>query len=78
MFPLKSFTYETELTTTKALSGHCENSNREDLIIIIIILIIILIITIAFKGTIQDFLQSPQCAANRLQHARSSCLGAIV
>ena len=33
---------------------------------------------IALKGTIRDFLQSPHCAANCLQHVRSSGLGAIV
>ena len=29
-------------------------------------------IMIAFKGAIREFLQSPHCAANRLQHLRSS------
>ena len=46
------------------------------IIIIIIIIImmmmmmmmIIIIIIIAFHGAIRDFLQSPHCAANRLQH----------
>ena len=33
---------------------------------------------IAFKGAIQDFLQSPHCSANRLQHVRSSGPGAVV
>ena len=41
-------------------------------------LIIIIIIIIAFTGAIRDFLQSPHCAANRLQHVRSSGPGAIV
>ena len=36
------------------------------------------IIIIAFKCAIQDFLQSPQCAANCLQLVRSSGPGAIV
>ena len=36
------------------------------------------LILIAFQGTIRDFLQSPHCAANRLQHVRSSGPGAIV
>ena len=36
------------------------------------------IIIIAFKDTIRDFLQSPHCAANRLQHVRSSGSGAIM
>ena len=40
-----------------------------------ILIIIIIIIIIAFKGAIQDFLQSPHSAANCLQHARSSGLG---
>ena len=38
----------------------------------------IIVIIIALKGTIQDFLQSPHCAANCLQHVRSSGPGAIV
>ena len=29
-------------------------------------------IIIAFKGAVQDFLQSPHCAVNCLQHVRSS------
>ena len=41
-------------------------------------LIIIIIMIIAFKGAIPDFLQSPHCAVNCLQHVRSSGLGAIV
>ena len=42
------------------------------------IIIIIIIIIITFKGAIGDFLQSPHCAANRLQHVRSSGPGAIM
>ena len=42
------------------------------------LIIIIIIIIIAFQGAIRDFLQSPHCAANRLQHVRSSGPGAIV
>ena len=38
----------------------------------------VIIIIIAFKGAIQDFVQSPHSAANCLQHARSSGSGAIV
>ena len=34
--------------------------------------------TIAFQGAIRGFLQSPHCAANRLQHVRSSGPGAIL
>ena len=47
-------------------------------LIIIIIIIVIIIIIIAFKGAIQEFLQSPHSAANRLQHARSSGPGTFV
>ena len=39
---------------------------------------VVLIIIIAFKGAIQEFLQSPHSAANCLQHARSSGPGTIV
>ena len=46
------------------------------IIIIIIIMIIIIMIIIAFKGAIQDFLQSPHSAANCLQHVHSSDQGA--
>ena len=36
-----------------------------------IMIIIIIIIIIAFKGAVRDFfLQSPHCAANRVQHAQ--------
>ena len=35
-------------------------------------------IIIVFKGETRDCLQSPHCAANRLQHVRSSGAGAIV
>ena len=45
---------------------------------LIIIIIIIIIMIIAFQGTIRDWLQSPHCASNRLQHVRSSGPGAIV
>ena len=56
---------------------HMERRSRNTLIIIIIIIIIIMII-IALKGAIQDFLQSPLCAPNCLQHVRSSGPGAVV
>ena len=39
---------------------------------------IIIIIIIVLKGANRDFLQSPHCAANRLQHIRSSGPGIIV
>ena len=39
---------------------------------------IIIIILVAFKCTIQDFLQSPHSATNCLEHVHSSGLGAIV
>ena len=48
------------------------------MIIIIIIIIIIMIIIVAFKGANRDFLQSPHCAANRVQHVRSSGPGTVV
>ena len=38
----------------------------------------IIIIIIAFKGAIQDFLQSPHCAKNCRQHVRSNGQGAIM
>ena len=38
-------------------------------------LIIMIIIVIAFKDAVLDFLQSPRCAANCLQHVRSSSQG---
>ena len=44
----------------------------------IIIIIMIIIIIITFQGAIRDFLQSSHCAANCLQHVRSSGLGAIM
>ena len=47
------------------------------IIVIIIIIIIIIMNIIAFKGAIQDFLQSPHCAANCLQHVRSSGPGHV-
>ena len=37
-----------------------------------------IIIIIALKGVIRDFLQSPHCTANPLQHVRSSGPGAIM
>ena len=48
------------------------------IMIMIIIIIIIIIIVIAFKCAIRDFLQSPHCAANCLQHVRSSGPGATM
>ena len=36
------------------------------------------IIIIAFTGTVRDFLQSPRCATDYLQHLRSSAPGTIV
>ena len=38
----------------------------------------LIIIIIAFKAAVQDFLQSPRCAVNCLQHVRSSGQGTIV
>ena len=51
---------------------------RREIIIIIIIMIMIIIVIIPFKFAIRDCLQSPHCAANRLQHVRSSGPATIV
>ena len=48
------------------------------MMMIAIIIIIMIIVITAFNRAIRDFLQSPLCAANRLQHVRSSGPGAIV
>ena len=45
---------------------------------VVVVVVVIIIIIIAFKGANGDFLQSPHCAANRLQHVRSSGTGTIV
>ena len=47
------------------------------MMMMMMMIIIIIIIIIAFKGAIQDVLQSPHSAANCLQHVRSSGPGAI-
>ena len=38
----------------------------------------LIILIISFKGAISDFLQSPHCVVNHLQHVCSSGPGAIV
>ena len=48
------------------------------IIIIMMMMMMMMMMMIAFKGAIRDFLQSPHCALNRLQHVRSSGGGAIV
>ena len=48
------------------------------LLLLPLLLLLLLLIIIAFKGAIRDFWQSPHCAANCLQHMRSSGPGAIV
>ena len=48
------------------------------MVIIIIITRMIMILMIVLKGAVRTFLQSPHCAANSLQHIRSSSQGAIV
>ena len=48
------------------------------IIVIMIIIVIVIIIIIAFKGANRDSLHSPHCAANRLQHVRSSGPSAIM
>ena len=42
------------------------------------IIIIIIIIMMTLKDVVRDFLQSPHCSANCLQHLRSSGHGAMV
>ena len=42
---------------------------------ILLLIIIIIIIIFAFKGAVQNFLQSPRCAANCLQHVHSRSQG---
>ena len=60
-------------------SATLRNNNKTTIIIIITTTtIIIIIIIILLKGVIRDFLQSPPCAANCLQHVRSCGRGAIV
>ena len=44
----------------------------------LLVLITIRIIMITFKGTIPDFLQSPHCATNCLQHVHSNGQSATV
>ena len=39
-------------------------------------MMMMMMIIIALKGTIRDFLQSPYCTSNCLQHVRSSGQGA--
>ena len=55
---------------------HFRDKFQALIIIIIIIVIITVIIIIAFKGAIWNFLQSPQCAVNILQHVHASGQGA--
>ena len=50
----------------------CDVHGVAEIRMLLIIIIIIIIIIIAFKDAIRDFLQSPHCAANCLQHVRSS------
>ena len=47
-------------------------------IIIILKMIMIIILTMTLTGIIGDFVQSPHCAANCLQHVHSSVQGAVV
>ena len=48
------------------------------MMMMMMMMIIIIIIIIAFTGAVPDVLQSPHCAANCLQHVRSSGPGAIL
>ena len=54
------------------------HNNMIIVVTIIIITIIIILIIITLKGAIRDFLLSPHCAANCLQHVHSSGLGTIL
>ena len=60
------------------------NKNKTTTIILIIlmmmmmVLVMMMMIIITLKGAIRGFVQSPPCAANCLQHVRSSGQGAIV
>ena len=70
---------------TRLCPGHLsipvgDNSQRSGEIVknLELHLLVIIIIIITFKGAIQDFLQSPHSAANRLQHEHSSGPGATV
>ena len=47
-------------------------------VVVVVIAAAVVVIIIAFKGTNQDFLQSPHYVTNRLKQIRSSGLGAIV
>ena len=63
----------------KYVTGTKTNQPTNQLIIIIIIIMMMMMMMmIAFKGAVRDPLQSPHCAANCLQHVRSSGPGATV
>ena len=46
--------------------------------LVIVKIIIIILIVIALKGAVQDFLQSPHCTTNCIQHVHSSGQGTVV
>ena len=48
------------------------------MIMMMVMMMMMMMMMITFKGAIRDFLQSPHCAANRLQHVRSSGPDAIM
>ena len=67
------------------MNGYNNTLTTTTIIIIVIIMMmmmmimtIMIIIIIAFKGAIRDFLQSPQCAADRLEHLLTSGPGTVV
>ena len=48
------------------------------IMIIIVVVVVVVVVVVELKGAIRDVLQSPHCAANCLQHVRSSGPGAVV
>ena len=47
-------------------------------VVLVVAVVVVVVVTRAFQAAIRDFLHSPHCVANRLQHVRSSGLGAVV
>ena len=48
------------------------------MIVVVVVVVVEVVIVIALEGAIRDFLKSPHCATNCLQHVHSSGPGAIV
>ena len=55
----------------------CHTSNVV-VVVLKVVEVVVVAIIIALNCAIRDFLQSPHCAANRLQHVRSNGPGAIM